>query len=281
MALAAKMEAEAGGVGHLEAHPTGAASTPVAGGLVGRDRASRDGGTDGARHTPAQTPAAAQAASEETQVRARPAPESNAEQQKTGGDGTLRRAGAMKSTTDEGMAERAPPEQQRALKASGRRGGAGTAQKIAGGYDTRRISGVLATTANEEMADRAPPEQPRALNASSRRGGAGTAQRTLWVDNNPWRERAAGRTANTAMAERAPPNGHERLTRAAKEGGKGEGQPHPMARDHSVQQGRGGGPPRGPVRVPPKRLATGHGRGPPVRAGSPGGPRENGEEEPS
>ena len=94
-------------------------SAAAAGGLVGRDRASQGVGIYSSGYTPAQTPAVSQAALEGSQVRARPAPESNADQQTAGGDDTPRRAGATKSTANKDMADRATLERQRALNASG------------------------------------------------------------------------------------------------------------------------------------------------------------------
>ena len=120
MAAAARTDAGAGGAGNLAAHPTLAALAAAAGGLVDGDWDSRGGGTDGAGHTPAQTPAAAEAVSEGAQVRARLAPEPNAEKQTAVGDKIPRRAGATKSTAEEAMVERDPPERQQALNARGR-----------------------------------------------------------------------------------------------------------------------------------------------------------------
>ena len=120
LAAAARTNAGDRGAGHPSAHPTCTALAAAAGGLVGGDRASQGGGTDGARHTPAQTPAAAQAVMEGDQVRARPAPEARAEHQPSGGDDTLWRSGATERTTDKAMAECAPPERPREPNVSGR-----------------------------------------------------------------------------------------------------------------------------------------------------------------
>ena len=98
------------GRGNPAEHPTGAAPAAAAGGLVGRDRASRGGGeSNDAGYSPAQTPVADQAALEGARVRARMAPASGTNQQTAGGGDTPRSAGATGRTADEAMAERSPP----------------------------------------------------------------------------------------------------------------------------------------------------------------------------
>ena len=109
--VAAMTETGAKGTGHPAAHPTGAAPAAAAGGLVGGDRTIQGGGeSNDARYSPAQTSVAVQAALEETQVRARPAPASSKNQQMAGGEDTPRSADATGRTADEAMAERPPPD---------------------------------------------------------------------------------------------------------------------------------------------------------------------------
>ena len=76
---------------------------------------------DDAGHSPAQTPVAAQAASEGSKGRARPAPSPGSIQQMAGGDDTPRSEGAKGRTADEAMAESAPRYRLRAPNASGQR----------------------------------------------------------------------------------------------------------------------------------------------------------------
>ena len=116
---AARTETGDGGVGHLEAHPTGAASAAAAGGPVSGDRASRGGRKNGAGQFPAYPTGVVLAAPEGGPVRARPAPSSGTGPRLEGGDETPRSESEEESTADEAMAERAPPERPRSLTASG------------------------------------------------------------------------------------------------------------------------------------------------------------------
>ena len=167
---------------------------------------SRGGGdNDNAGHSPAQTPVAAQVASEGAGGRAGPAPSPRSLRKKAGGDNTPRTEGATGRMANEAMTERDPPDRPQAPNAGGRRGEDGTAQRTEGGDDTLRRESAAGRMADKAMTKKAPPKRPRALNASGQEGGG--------------------------KGEVAPPPSGARPRRAARERGgapdrTGEGTPH-------------------------------------------------------